>query len=210
MKVRCINNGGETLPITVGKTYEVKRSIDEFFEITNDNGELWTYMKWRFEEVKEMEVENVLEVECQEVFDKVAVRIKYQNEEVLKRSKFKDEEIGVRSASYPDFNSKDLYIRGCDYDEDNHFDIVSKEKAKKIKEKVRKINEKYGIRKRWRAKKGDKYFCISRHRGKFVIYEWVDERDSVDNGGYISNNYFQTREEAEKALEKIEQIFKEA
>lgn len=156
-----------------------------------------------------MEIENVLELEYQEVFDKVAVRIKHQNEDILKRSKFEDEEIGVRSSSYPDFNSKNLYIRGWDYDEDNHFDIVSNEKAEEIKEKVRKINEKYGIRKRWRAKKGDKYFCMNINRGEFVVYKWVDERDSIDNGCYNSNNYFQTREEAEKALEKIKQLLKE-
>lgn len=209
MKVRCINNGDGVLSITVGKTYEVKRSIDEFFEIINDNGELWTYMKLRFEEVKEMEVENVLELEYQEVFNKVAVRIKHQNEDILKRSKFKDEEIGVRSASYPDFNSKDLYIRGCDYDEDSHFDIVSKEKAEQIKEKVRKINEKYGIRKRWRAKNGDKYFCITRDLGDFIVDKWTDDRCISDNKNYESNNYFETREGAERVLEKIKQVFKE-
>ena len=45
-----------------------------------------------------MEKENVLEIEYQEVFDKVAVRIKYQNFEVLKRGKFYDKETKVESA----------------------------------------------------------------------------------------------------------------
>ena len=39
-----------------------------------------------------MEKEKVLEIEYQEVFDKVAIRIKHQNFGVLKRGEFYDEE----------------------------------------------------------------------------------------------------------------------
>lgn len=210
MKVKCINNGGGQLPITVNKIYEVKRSIDEFFGIKNDNGELWIYRKWRFEEVKEMEIENVLELEYQDVFDNmVAVRIVYQNEEVLKRDKFVDSEIDVRSMGSPDFCYDTLYLRGRHKENDCYCELVSKEKAEKIKEKVRKINEKYGIRKRWRADSGEKYFCITRDLGEFIVDRWTDNRSITDNRNYASNNYFKTRKEAEIALEKIEQIFKE-
>ena len=42
-----------------------------------------------------MEKEKVLEIETQDVFDKVAVRIKHQNFEMLKRGEFYDEEISL-------------------------------------------------------------------------------------------------------------------
>ena len=48
-------------------------------------------------------MEKVLEIEAQEVFDKVAIRIKYQNFEVLKRGEFEDREIKVLSYNAPEY-----------------------------------------------------------------------------------------------------------
>ena len=53
------------------------------------------------EGVEEVEKEKVLEVEFQEVFDKVAWRISYQNTSILKRDAFRDKEIGVVSHFEP-------------------------------------------------------------------------------------------------------------
>lgn len=209
MKVKCIDNDDGYLSLTIGKKYDAIDDGDDCYRITNDKGDSHLYYKERFEEVKEMEVENVLELEYQEVFDKVAVRIKYQNEEVLKRGSFIDEKIGVSSISSPDFHMVNLYIRGSNVNMDDYCELITKEKAEEIKEKVRKINEKYGIRKRWRADSGKEYFCITRNLGKFIVDRWTDDRGVTDNRNYASNNYFKTRKEAEIALEKIEQIFKE-
>ena len=89
-----------------------------------------------------MEKEKVLEIEYQEVFDEVAVRIKYQNFEVLKRGEFKDEEIIVESACVPEYinlNNK-LYIQGEAESADNRIFLIDKEDLKNILEKVNKIN----------------------------------------------------------------------
>lgn len=151
-----------------------------------------------------MEKEKVLEIEFQEVFDKVAVRIVYQNEKILERSIFRDEEIGVESVCVPNFKSKTLYLRGCDKYEDNHCELVSKEKVEEIKEKVRKINDKYGIPKSWRAKKGEQYWLISGY--SFVICETTDNYEKFDKTQYELGNYFRTKQEAQSKLDQILQI----
>ena len=109
-----------------------------------------------------MEKEKVLEIETQEVFDKVAVRIKHQNFEVLKRGGFYDEETEVESDWKPEYikDNNKLYIQGKDESEDSRIFLVDKEDLKNILEKVNKINEKYGIPKRWRAEENDCYYTI--------------------------------------------------
>ena len=65
---------------------------------------------------------------------------------------------------------------------------------------VKKINDKYGIPKRWRAKKGGKYFFIS---GLLNINSYNERFDGTDDELYDLNNYFKTEEEAEIMIEKI-------
>lgn len=92
-----------------------------------------------------MNKEKVLELEFQDVFDKVAWRVKYQNEDMLKRGKFEDREIGVRCCMKP-YNDKDyLYLRGEFIEDDNEIIVTTKEQADIIKNKVNAINEKYGV-----------------------------------------------------------------
>lgn len=161
MKVKCIDNDDGYLSLTIGKKYDAIDDGDDCYRITNDKGRSHIYYKERFEEVKEMEVENVLELGYQEVFDKVAVRIKYQNEEVLKRDNFIDEKIGIASISSPDFHMVNLYIRGSNVNMDDYCELITKEKAEEIKEKVRKINEKYGIRKKMEGRQWRKIFLYN-------------------------------------------------
>ena len=153
-----------------------------------------------------MEKEKVLEIETQEVFDKIAIRIKYQNFEVLKRGKFKDEEIIVESACAPDYinlNNK-LYIQGEVESGDNRVFLVDKEDLKNILEKVNKINEKYGIPKRWRAKENDCYYTIF---GENIIVNSKEEKSLTDNKLYILGNYFKTKEEAEKVKVELDKFW---
>ena len=148
-----------------------------------------------------MEKEKVLEIETQEVFDKIAIRIKYQNFEVLKRGKFKDEEIIVESACAPDYinlNNK-LYIQGEVESGDNRVFLVDKEDLKNILEKVNKINEKYGIPKRWRAEENDCYYTI--------FGENIEKKSLADDKFYNLGNYFKTREEAEKVKEELDKFW---
>ena len=153
-----------------------------------------------------MEKEKVLEIETQEVFDKIAIRIKYQNFEVLKRGKFKDEEIIVESAYAPDYinlNNK-LYIQGEVESGDNRIFLVDKEDLKNILEKVNKINEKYGIPKRWRAEKEKEYFFVTGTSEITIDEEYYNE---ADNARYELGNYFKTEEEAEKVKEELDKFW---
>lgn len=208
MKVMYVGENG-CLPLTNGKTYEVigELTILSQYLIRDDFGHTSYYDKEEFKEVKEMEIENVLELEYQEVFDKVAVRIVYQNEEILKRDKFEDREIGVESLGSPDFCYESLYIRGRRKENDSYCCLISKEKAEEIKEKVRKINERYGIRKRWRAKKGNYYYYVDSF-GK--ICNTKEVYIDIDDDRYEIGNYFKTKKSAEEVAKKVRQVFKEA
>ena len=150
-----------------------------------------------------MEKENVLEIEYQEVFDKVAVRIKYQNFEVLKRGEFYDKETRVESAWEPDYNKSDnkFYIQGKREREDNKILLVNKEDLKEILKRVNKINEKYGITKKWRAEKNKGYFYVD---SSGLLDEKIDFYTNRDNQRYELGNYFQTEKEAQKIIDRKE------
>ena len=155
-----------------------------------------------------MEKEKVLEIEYQEVFDKVAIRIKYQNYEVLKRVKFYDKEIQVDSFLVPSYIKEHnmLHIQGALQSQDNKIFLVDKEDLKKILEKVNKINEKYGIPKRWRAENGGIYWFIdSDFTGK--VRDLWDQRSTDENVRYNLGNYFKTKEEAEKVKIELDKFW---
>mgnify|MGYP000918508551 CR=1 FL=1 len=144
-----------------------------------------------------MEKEKVLEIESQEVFDRVAVRIKYQNFGVLKRGEFYDEEIEVESFLVPEYIKSDnkLYIQGEEESKDSRIFLIDKEDLKNILEKVNKINEKYGIPKRWRAEKGGVYLYI-KSTGEVTV---TDENRSVEDiYRYELGNYFEFEKQAVK------------
>ena len=153
-----------------------------------------------------MEKENVLEIEYQEVFGKTAVRIKYQNFEVLKRGEFYDKETRVDSACEPEYDKHDnkLYIQGKKEKEDNKIILVDKEDLKEILKRVNKINEKYGITKRWRAKITETYYCIDDFNG---IYKEIESQLNSDNKRYKIGNYFKTKEEAEKVKVELDKFW---
>ena len=143
-----------------------------------------------------MEKENVLEIEYQEVFDRVAIRIKYQNFEMLKRGEFEDRGIGVVSFNNPCYLPSpynQLHLKGKSKIEDNSIFTVAKEEFKNIKNMVEAINEKYGIPKRWRAEKEKEYFFIT---GTSEITTDEEYYSEADDGRYELGNYFKTKEEA--------------
>ena len=97
-----------------------------------------------------MEKEKVLEIEFMPVWDKWAWRIIKQNEEILKRNNFKDEELNVESFRSPEFLSlaNKLFIKGSAESRDDDINICNQEEKALIEEKVKAINEKYVIKKR--------------------------------------------------------------
>ncbi len=154
----------------------------------------------------DIEKEEVLKIESQEVFDSVAFMIVYQNEEVLKRGEFKDYKINVFSAGRIGYYDNFFYIRGSKKDSDSEAFVVSKEQFKEIENKVRLINEKYGIEKRWRAEKNGVYFYIDID---FLVIKTQECYYDRDVELYKAHNYFKTREEAELVAEKFRKILKE-
>ncbi|WP_064580284.1 YopX family protein [Streptobacillus moniliformis] len=90
--------------------------------------------------------ENVLKVEVTKINDEYSSwYITYQNEEVLKRNDFRDEKLKVSSCFCPYFDEKKLYLRGDDKAEDCTPMIINNEKVPLLQEKVKQVNEKYGI-----------------------------------------------------------------
>lgn len=149
---------------------------------------------------------NVLEIEYKEIFNgDYAVKIKYQNEDVLKRGKFVDDEIGVESVVVPEFDSYTLYVRGKNTDDDDKYNIVSSKKLAEIKAKVEKINEKYGIKPRWIGEYGEEYYYVT---DKFGVEVDVEQRTYLDKYRHGLGNYFKTFKEAKEKADKIISIFK--
>ena len=58
---------------------------------------------------------------------------------------------------------------------------------------------------KWRAKKGNTYYMIS---AELYIMKTHDVRSPSDDNFYRSGNYFKTKKEAKKVLEKIKPYFK--
>lgn len=145
--------------------------------------------------------EKVLKIEHQSVFDKYAVRITYQNEEILKRGEFED--CGIRSLSSPDYSKQDniFYILGLNTCLNNDILIVNDRELQYIYEKVNEVNEKYGIVKRWRANKKEKYYFIDRD---FFVHEDIEENTYMDNKRYDLGNYFKSESEAKRVTNSVQ------
>lgn len=150
-----------------------------------------------------MEKETVLEIEFKELWDNdFAWKIVKQNEEILKRNEFIDKELNVESFRSPEFLSlkNKLYIRGNEKRLDDNISICSSEEKALIEEKVKAINEKYGIKKRWRGKYNEIYCYIDEFFEIKTVYEREIEKD---NERYKVGNYFKIGKEALEYAEYI-------
>ena len=144
-----------------------------------------------------MEKETVLEIEFQPVFDKWAWKIT--------KHVFLDKEIGVMSdGGSPDFvkDTNYLFIRGFSKKDDNKINMCTIEEKELIVEKVKAINKKYGIKKRWRANFGGVYYCINE---PFGITWYIDGYTAASNKKYENGNYFKTEAEALEYAEYMKQ-----
>lgn len=156
-----------------------------------------------------MEKEKVLEIKIVKMNDEwSSCCITHQNEEVLKRGKFEDEELNVCSLGYPRFYSIKLNfcLRGDDPEKDSMLFVVENKNVDYLINLVNKINEKYGIVKRWRAEKYDSYYCLN---SELDINKYVDHYTVSDRYRYRAGNYFQTEEEAREYAEKIKNLLQE-
>lgn len=67
---------------------------------------------------------------------------------------------------------------------------------------VEKVNEKYGITKRWRAKSGNFYCYIDRN---FQVSWNIESGYFIDDENYKNGNYLETETEAKKYAEYMKQ-----
>lgn len=149
--------------------------------------------------------EDVLKVRFERVFDRWGMKISYQDD-ILKGGTFVDSDIKISSNYNIEYDRVDnwLYVLGKNDSNDDNIIIVTDEEKEIIEDKIKKINEKYGVEKRWRAEKGDKYYFIS--GSSFYIEDDYDMRDNIDDERYEIGNYFKTKELAEKKVKEIKEL----
>ena len=150
-----------------------------------------------------MEKENVLEIEYQNVFDKVAVRIKKLDYDFFAGGLLKEdvEKYNCQFLESPtDLEQRIIWLYGDIYLSDNDINCYCEEKIKQIKEFVDYVNKEYGITKRWRAEKCKTYFSIDNGE----ILNCYDYYDKKDNEIFELGNYFKTEEEAQNVVDSKE------
>ena len=134
------------------------------------------------------------------------MKIVYQNFNVLKMWLFIDSNIKISSnynIEYDRINNW-LYVLGKNDSNDDNIIIVTDEEKEIIEDKIKKINKKYGVEKRWRAEKGNKYYFIS--GSSFFIEDDYDDYDNIDNNRYEIGNYFKTEEKVKEKAREIHRI----
>lgn len=151
-----------------------------------------------------MEKEKVLEIEYQEVFDKVAVRIKKLDDDFFAGGLLKEDvkKYNCQFLENPtDLDQHIIWIYDDIYLSDNDIYCYCEEKIKKIKEFVDYVNEKYGIPYRWRARPHERFFCIYANG---EVSTTQDDYESYKESFYELGNYFKTEEEAQKVIDSQE------
>lgn len=151
-----------------------------------------------------MEKENVLEIEYQDVFDKVAVRIKKLDYDFFAGGLLKEdvEKYNCQFLESPtDLEQRIIWIYDDIYLSDKEIHCYCKEKINKIKEFVDYVNEEYGIIKRWRADYDEIFYFIEGYGEANCI---CDVRAESDTSKYELGNYFKTKEEAQKVIDSKE------
>lgn len=154
-----------------------------------------------------MEKEKVLEIETQEVFDKVAVRIKKLDYDFFAGGLLK-EDVEKYNCSFiespTDLEERIIWLYGDIYLSDNDIYCYCKETINKIKEFVDYVNEEYGIPKRWRAEENEEYYFLD---GKCEIWSTIEEKKKIDKSFFELGNYFKTRGEAEKVKVELNKFW---
>ena len=136
-----------------------------------------------------MEKETVLEIEFQPVFDKWAWRI---TKNKIIDGKIEDNEIEtsiyIDSNNFAniDLNKEDSYLINTNC-------LINKAMKDRLEYIVEKVNEKYGIKKRWRAGNEESYYLI---HTDFSVERDKEYYTVTDNKRYEFGNYLKSREEA--------------
>jgi hypothetical protein len=150
-----------------------------------------------------MEKEEVLKLEYTKINDDYTIAtITYQNDDILKREYFDDDKLEVMSTRQPEFEYPFLFVRGYKTELDNKPIIIPNEDLQFVKEKVKKINEKYGVVKKWYPDIDDRYYYISFGSTNSISQNFWS--NTFNENQYLDKNIiFKTREEAKFVANKI-------
>lgn len=150
-----------------------------------------------------MQKEEVLKLEYTKINDDYTIAtIVYQNYDILKREYFDDDKLGVISTKQPEFEYPFLFVRGYKTELDNKPIIIPNEDLQFVKEKVKKINEKYGIAKKWCPNINDNYYTISFSSVNNV--HWNSWHDSITENRLLEKNLiFKNKDEAQVVANKM-------
>ena len=160
-----------------------------------------------------MEKEKVLEIEITKIDDNYSYcKIIHQNKNILKTENFNTSFSGslifyVKNGSpnfctgydsHSGYEFGTLTIKG----KNNTPFIIKNKEIRHLDELVNLINEKYGIKKRWRAENGEIYYYIN----EFFEINWIRENNNrFSNKKYESGNHFKTETEAKEYIEYLKQ-----
>lgn len=150
-----------------------------------------------------MQKEEVLKLEYTKINDDYTIAtITYQNDDILKREYFDDDKLEVMSTRQPEFEFPFLFVRGYKKESDSIPIIIPNEDLQFVKEKVKKINEKYGIAKKWCPSIDDRYYYISFGSVDNINSE-IWHNGLFENMHLKKNLIFKTKEEAKFVANKI-------
>ena len=134
-----------------------------------------------------MEKEKVLEIEFQPVWDKWAWKVtKNKLDPGFEFEYLKNSNANIIRLNFG-FVIDDRYL-------------INDSEKEKLEKSIKSINEKYGIKKRWRAEDDEVYYYINEH---FEADWFRDNRLPGTNKNYENGNYFRTKEEAEEYRDYI-------
>ena len=151
-----------------------------------------------------MEIEKVLEIEFKEVWDnKWAWKITKNNLDFKNTGgEIISEGVKIICSDKESLYLFDNWLVEWEILED--WSLVDPNKKSEIENFVKYINSTYGIQKRWRGKRSDKYFSIF---GDSEISETTDNYFPEDQRRYEWGNYFKTLEEAEKVKAELDKFW---
>lgn len=133
-----------------------------------------------------MEKETVLEIEFMPVWDKWAWKVmKNKLDPGFEFEYLKNSNANIIRLNFG-FVIDDRYL-------------INDSEKEKLEKSIKSINEKYGIKKRWRAENEGYYYYI--HSDYFLTVFAIDHRFTDDNNRYEAGNYFNTGKEAKEYKE---------
>ena len=140
---------------------------------------------------------NILEVKFTKINDDYSVgEIVHQDEEILVRGEFIDNELSIYSVTGVGFDniSKVLYIKGSYEDLDNPF-IIKNEYIGELKQRISDLNTKYSNNGLWFPEPYGKYYYFEGFTDKIEYFSREDSQDDNMIKNYLA---FPTEELATK------------